>query len=93
MSLTWLSFAEIAGEPVGFALTIPNFNEALRRAQPRPGVPEALTMLQLLWHWKIRRTIKGVRMPLMGVKKQHRNKGVELGDVARSAEGAPAVEL
>ena len=36
-------FAEIADEPVGFALTIPNFNEALRRAYPRPGVPEIVT--------------------------------------------------
>ncbi len=71
-------FAEIAGEPVGFALTIPNFNEALRRARPRPGVPEILTMAQVAWHWKIRRSIRGVRMPLMGVKAAHRNKGVEL---------------
>ncbi len=71
-------FAEIAGEPVGFALTIPNFNEALRRAYPRPGVPEILTMAQVAWHWKIRRSIRGVRMPLMGVKQEHRNKGVEL---------------
>ena len=71
-------FAEIAGEPVGFALTIPNFNEALSRAYPRPGVPELFTMAQLAWHWKIRKSIRGVRMPLMGVKQQHRNKGVEL---------------
>ena len=30
-------FAEIAGEPIGFALTIPNFNEALapRLSPPR----------------------------------------------------------
>ena len=71
-------FAEIAGEPVGFALTIPNFNEALARAKPRPGVPEVLTMAQVAWHWKVRRSIRGVRMPLMGVKAEHRNKGVEL---------------
>ena len=71
-------FAEIASEPVGFALTIPNFNEALRRAYPRPGVPEVFTMAQVAWHWKIRRSIRGVRMPLMGVKAEHRNKGVEL---------------
>ena len=71
-------FAEIAGEPVGFALTIPNFNEALRRAYPRPGVPEIFTMAQVAWHWKVRRSIRGVRMPLMGVKAEHRNKGVEL---------------
>ena len=71
-------FAEIAGEPVGFALTIPNFNEALRRAYPRPGLPEVFTMAQVAWHWKIRRSIRGLRMPLMGVKQEHRNKGVEL---------------
>ncbi len=71
-------FAEIAGEPVGFALSIPNFNEPLQRAYPRPGVPEVLTMAQVAWHWKIRKSIRGVRMPLMGVKKEYRNKGVEL---------------
>ncbi len=71
-------FAEIADEPVGFALTIPNFNEALSRAYPRPGVPEIWTMAQVAWHWKVRKSIRGVRMPLMGVKKEHRNKGVEL---------------
>lgn len=71
-------FAEIADEPVGFALTIPNFNEALRRAYPRPGVPEFVTLAQVAWHWKVRKSIRGVRMPLMGVKKEYRNKGVEL---------------
>jgi len=71
-------FAEIGGEPVGFALTIPNFNEALRLAYPKPGVPEPWTMLQVGWHWKVRKLIKGVRMPLMGVKQACRNKGVEL---------------
>ena len=71
-------FAEIADEPVGFALTIPNFNEALRRAYPRPGMPEIVTMAQVAWHWKVRKSIRGVRMPLMGVKKEYRNKGVEL---------------
>lgn len=71
-------FAEIAGEPVGFALSIPNFNEPLQRAYPRPGVPEVLTMAQVAWHWKIRKSIRGVRMPLMGVKEEYRNRGVEL---------------
>ena len=71
-------FAEIADEPVGFALTLPNFNEALCRAYPRPGVPEIVTMAQIAWHWKVRKAIRGVRMPLMGVKQEHRNKGVEL---------------
>jgi hypothetical protein len=71
-------FAEIDGEPVGFALSIPNFNEALAKAYPRPGVPELWTLAQVGWHWKVRKIIKGARMPLMGVKKEHRNKGVDL---------------
>ncbi len=71
-------FAEIADEPVGFALTIPNLNEPLSRSYPRPGAPELFTMAQVAWHWKVRKSIRGVRMPLMGVKKEHRNKGVEL---------------
>ena len=71
-------FAEIAGETVGFALSIPNFNEPLHSAYPRPGMPELLTMAQVAWHWKIRKSIRGARMPLMGVRKEYRNKGVEL---------------
>ena len=74
-------FAEIAGEPVGFALSIPNFNEALYKAYPRPGVPELYTLAQVLWHWKVRRAIRSARMPLMGVKQEHRNKGGGTGDV------------
>jgi hypothetical protein len=71
-------FAEIDGEPIGFALSIPNFNEALHKAYPRPGVPELVSLAQVGWHWKIRKSIKGVRMPLMGVKKEYRDKGVDL---------------
>ena len=71
-------FAEIDGEPVGFALSVPNFNEALHKAYPRPGIPELFTLAQVGWHWKIRKSIKSVRMPLMGVKQEHRDKGVDL---------------
>jgi len=71
-------FAEIDGEPVAFALSVPNFNEALYKAYPRPGVPELFTLAQVGWHWKIRKSIKSVRMPLMGVKKEHRDKGIDL---------------
>lgn len=71
-------FAEIDGEPVAFALSVPNFNEALYKAYPRPGIPELVTLAQVGWHWKIRKSIKSVRMPLMGVKQEHRNKGIDL---------------
>lgn len=71
-------FAEIDGEPVGFALSVPDFNEALHKAYPRPGVPELVTLARVGWDWKIRKSIKGVRMPLMGVKSAHRDKGIDL---------------
>jgi hypothetical protein len=71
-------FAEVDGDPAGFMLTIPNFNELLRIVYPRPGVPEPLSLVALLWHWKIRPKMKWIRVPLMGVKEQYRNRGVEL---------------
>lgn len=70
-------FAEIDGEPVGFAMTLPDFNELLHRVYPRPGVPEWWSLLQIGWHWKIARTIQGLRLPLMGVKTGYRNRGVD----------------
>lgn len=71
-------FASVAGEPAGFVLGIPDFNQVLRRAAPRPGVPEPLTLLRALWHWKLRPVIDTVRIPLLGVREQFRNKGVDV---------------
>lgn len=71
-------FAEINGDPAGFMLTIPDLNQALKLAYPRPGVPELVSLARALWHWKLRPVIDWVRVPLMGVKEQYRNKGVEL---------------
>ncbi len=70
-------FAEVHGEPAGFLLALPDLNQALKRAYPRPGKPEIITLLQVLWHWKIRSKITRLRVPLMGVKKQFRGVGVE----------------
>jgi hypothetical protein len=66
-------FAEVDGEPAGFALAIPNFNEVLKLGYPRPGTPEILTLLKVLWHWKVRKVIKGTRLPLLGVKQKFRD--------------------
>ncbi|NDJ79107.1 MAG: hypothetical protein GYB65_22890 [Chloroflexi bacterium] len=75
-SLTY--FATVNGEPAAFLLGIPDLNQALLRAYPRPGKPEVLSLLQVLWHWKVRRTtINRLRVPLMGVKEGYRNIGVE----------------
>lgn len=70
-------FAEVNGKPAGFLLAVPDLHQALQRAYPRPGKPEFISLLQVLWHWKIRSKITRLRIPLMGVKEQYRGIGVE----------------
>jgi GNAT superfamily N-acetyltransferase len=71
-------FAEVNGDPAGFMMAIPDFNQILHRTYPRPGVPELVTLVGALWHWKIRPIMDWVRIPLMGVKPDYRNKGVDV---------------
>lgn len=71
-------FASVDGAPAGFVLGIPDLNQVLQKAAPRPGVPEALTLLRALWHWKLRPVIDTVRIPLLGVRAEFRNKGVDV---------------
>jgi len=71
-------FAMVDGEPAGFMLSLPDFNEVLQKAYPRPGEPELWTMVKAGWYWKVKNIIRGVRAPLMGVKAEFRNKGVDL---------------
>ncbi len=70
-------FGEVEGKPVGFMLALPDMNEVLQRAYPRPGEPEIWTMLKALWHWKIRPKIKGQRILLLGIKPEYRRMGVD----------------
>jgi GNAT superfamily N-acetyltransferase len=71
-------FAEANGKPAGFALAIPNLNESLQFAYPRPGIPEIWSLLKVFYHWQIAKKIKSTRLPLMGVIPEHRNKGADL---------------
>lgn len=69
-------FAYVKDEPVGFVMGIPDFNQVLEKAQPRPGVPEWITLLRALWHWKYRPTMTWLRVAMLGVKAEHRRKGI-----------------
>lgn len=71
-------FGYVDGEPAGFTLSIPDFNQVLQAAYARPGHPEIYTLLKALWHWKIRPKIDWIRVPLMGVLPEYRNRGVDL---------------
>ncbi len=69
---TRLTFiAEIDGEPAGFAISVPNINEAIIKANGRLF---PFGIFKLLWY---RRKIKGLRIALMGVRKEYRNLGLD----------------
>ena len=69
--------AEASGEPVGLALCLPDMNMPLRKAYPRPGVPEWWTLARLFYYWKVRRQIDTLRVVLLGVLEKYRRQGIE----------------
>ncbi|HOX25888.1 MAG TPA: GNAT family N-acetyltransferase [Candidatus Krumholzibacteria bacterium] len=68
----FLLIAEIAGKPIGFAMTTQDFNEALR---PLGGALLPFGWLKFL---VAKRRIRGARTMLLGVKPEHRQKGVDV---------------
>jgi len=68
---------EHEGEPVAFGLTLPDLNEPLLRAYPRPGTPEWLTLGKLAWQWKVRGGLKWLRVIALGVQPEFRGQGVD----------------
>jgi hypothetical protein len=68
-------FVEKEGKPVGFIVLLPDLNQALLKAHPRPDTPEAWTMLKLLWHWKIRGSVNTARAFIGGLLEPHRGVG------------------
>ncbi len=70
--LVWL--AEAAGEPVGFMLTLPDYNEALKPLRGRLITPKIFSVLPYVFGGKIPTSC---RVFTLGVKAEHRNRGVE----------------
>jgi hypothetical protein len=64
-------FAEIGGETVGFALALPDYNFVLKRLNGRIG---PLGLLKFLYY---ARKIEAIRVLLLGVKMEHRKRGIE----------------
>jgi GNAT superfamily N-acetyltransferase len=94
--LVWA--AEVDGRVVGFALNLPDLNVPLYAAYPRPGKPEWITLIQLLWHWKVRREVKWVRAIALGVLPEYRGTGVDAMLYMRTSQeavrkGYQAVEM
>lgn len=70
-------FAEVEGAPRAFLLGLPDMNQVLHHAYPRPGKPEVIALLQMLWHWKLRSKINRVRVMLLGIEEGYRNMGID----------------
>lgn len=68
----FLLIAELEGEPIGFSLTIPDFNEAL---QPLGGRLLPFGWLKFLL---AKRKVRMARTLLMGVLPEHRQLGVDM---------------
>jgi GNAT superfamily N-acetyltransferase len=83
-----LWFAEKDGQPIGAMLPLPDLNQALIRAYPRPGVPEWWTMVKLLWYWKVRGCVDTIRGFAGGVLEPYRGRGVEAVLLTKMAEAA-----
>jgi hypothetical protein len=69
--------AEKDGKTVGFSLSLPDLNQPLRLAYPRPETPEWLVMAKLVWHWKVRRKVDWVRVFALGVIPEYRTLGID----------------
>ena len=91
-------FVEIDGEPVGFSVTLPDLNEPMLHANPKPGTPEWLTLIKFLWNWKVGKRIRWLRVFTLGVRPEFRGLGVEAllcYETAQEAlkKGYPNVEM
>jgi hypothetical protein len=63
---------ELDGEPVGFALALPDVNQAIRHVNGRLF---PFGVFKLLWHM---RRISGIRIITLGLKPEYRKSGLAL---------------
>ncbi|STY28937.1 Uncharacterised protein [Legionella wadsworthii] len=63
--------AEIAGEPCGFSVGVPDINQLL--LNNRNGKLLSLKLLKLIWQIKVSKSINQFRIPLLGVLKKYKH--------------------
>jgi GNAT superfamily N-acetyltransferase len=78
-------FVEHEGEPVGFSITLPNVNQALRHVDDGRLFPFGLPKLFLYMTYGVYE----VRMPLMGVRSDYQGKGLDSLMVLETIENGP----
>lgn len=70
-------FIRHEGEFIGFVAPIVNLYEPLAKANCKPGEPEWLQMLRLIWHWKVANPPRSFRVFLLGVHDSYRGQGLD----------------
>lgn len=65
-------FAFVKDQPIGMMITVPNYNEVLKKLNGKLGPIEIIKFLYY------RNKIKSLRIMIMGVKKEFRNRGIEV---------------
>jgi GNAT superfamily N-acetyltransferase len=68
---------EVDGQPIGVSITLPDLNQPLRIAYPKPGTPDWWTMAKLAWNWKVKRKVTWARVLILGVLPEYRARGVD----------------
>jgi len=65
-------FAEVKGEPVGLAITLPDLNFVLKKLNGKLG---PIQLIKFLYY---KRKIKGLRSIIFGLKKEYRRTGINV---------------
>jgi GNAT superfamily N-acetyltransferase len=73
---------EVEGQVVGFAIALPDINQALKHANGRLF---PVGLLKILYH---KRSVDSVRVIALGVVEEHRTAGVAAGFYAKLFQGA-----
>lgn len=68
---------EAEGRIIGASISLPDLNQPLKKAYPNPDTPELITMLKLLWHWKLGGRLDWIRVFALGVLPEYRGTGVD----------------
>lgn len=66
--------AEVDGRPVGFSLTLPNINQALKYIN---GRLMPIGLLKLFWHTKIKNKVDSIRIITMGIIPEYQKRGLD----------------
>jgi GNAT superfamily N-acetyltransferase len=64
------------GEPIAAGLPLPDINQPLRLAYPRPGVPDWWSTLKMLYYWKVKKVVTTLRAFAGGVIEEYRGRGL-----------------